>query len=195
MHPTLHRPIRLLAVLAAAAMLAAGAGQAQTLSKRKPGLWEVQQTQHSGQVAGQAMPSKREMDAAHAKMTPAQRQQLEQGMRERGLGLGSKPGAMRYCLSPQMAERDAFAQAPDPSMKCEHSLSPTSSSEARFSFSCSGPQGSLKGEGRGWNITPEGYRTSMTMEGTIQGQPMSMKMEQTGRWLGSDCQGIKPLGG
>ncbi|MCW7538868.1 DUF3617 domain-containing protein [Aquabacterium sp. A7-Y] len=181
------------ALLALAAAVSAGASQAQTLTQRKPGLWEVQHTQQAGQVAGQAMPSQRELETALGRMTAEQRRQVEQTMRERGVGLTGKPGTMRYCLTQAMVERDPLSQPPDPSMKCEHSVQPKSATEASFSFSCTSPQGTLKGQGRGWNITPEGYRTSLAMEGTMNGQPMSMKMEQNARWLGSDCKGIKPL--
>lgn len=169
------------------------AAQAQTPTKRKPGLWEVQQTHQSGQVGGQQMPSMAEMQAMMAQMPPAQRAQMEKMMRQQGIGLTDKPNVTRYCLSKEMAERDPTAQPPDPNMKCEHRFTPVSSSEARFSFTCTGPQGTAKGEGRGWDITPEGYKTSMTMQGTSNGQPMTMKMEQTAKWLGSDCKGIKPL--
>ncbi|AKJ26911.1 DUF3617 domain-containing protein [Caldimonas brevitalea] len=185
-------PTALLCALVAA--LALPSAQAQsTLVKRKPGLWEVRQTHQSGQVSGQQMPSNKEMEAALATMTPAQRKQVEQTMRERGLGLSQKPGTMRYCLSPQMAERDPLSQPPDPSMKCDHKVDPVSGTEARFSFTCTGDQGAIKGDGRGWDLTAEGYKTSMAMQGTINGEPVSMKMEQSGRWLGSDCKGLKPL--
>jgi hypothetical protein len=186
------KTFRPLTLCIAVAALCAGA-QAQTLTKRKPGLWEVQQTQQSGQVAGQKMPSQAEMQAMMAQMPPAQRAQMEKIMREQGVGLTDKPNVMRHCLSKEMAERDPTAQAPDPNMKCEHQVVPVSSSEAKFAFTCTGPQGGVKGEGRGWDITPEGYKTSMAMQGTVNGQPMSMKMEQTAKWLGADCKGIKPM--
>jgi hypothetical protein len=181
--------------LALAAVLAAACGtlHAQSLVKRKAGLWEVQQTQQSGQVGGQKMPSQAEMQAMMAQMPPAQRAQMEKMMREQGVGLTDKPNVMRHCLSQEMADREPTAQPPDPSMKCEHKVTPVSSTEAKFAFACTGPQGGVKGEGRGYDMTPEGYKTSMTMQGTMNGQPMTMKMEQTAKWLGADCKGLKPM--
>lgn len=179
---------------AACLLLASGAPlQAQTLSKRKPGLWEITQTQQGAQVDGEQMPSSEEIAQMMAQMPAAQRQQMEKMMRERGGGLSaSRPNTIRYCLTPEMAARDTFAQPPDPGMKCKHDVKAVSSSEARFTFTCSGPNGSFKGEGRSTGMSPEGYKTSISMQGTMEGTPMSMRTEQTGRWLGSDCQGLKP---
>ncbi|PPE69994.1 DUF3617 domain-containing protein [Caldimonas thermodepolymerans] len=171
---------------------ACAAVQAQDLVKRKPGLWEVQ-TRQSGEAAGQKLPSQAEMQAMLARLPAAQRAQMEKMMREQGVGLTDRPDVMRYCLSPEMAARDITAQPSDPNMKCEHKLTPVSATEVKFSFTCTSPHGNSRGDGRAWDITPEAYRTSMTMQGTMNGQPMSMKMDQTAKWLGSDCRGIKPL--
>lgn len=181
------------AVPLALALCAVAIAQPQAPIKRKPGLWEVQLTHQSGQVAGQQMPSPEQMEAMRAQMPRAQRAELDRMMRERGMGLTDKAGVVRHCLSAEAAERGPMVQPPDAGMKCEHQMTPVSASEARFSFSCTGPQGQMQGEGRAWDLTPERYRTSMTMHGTMNGQPMTMSIAQAGRWLGSDCQGIKPL--
>lgn len=177
-----------LVLLAATAAVAA-----QSPVKRKPGLWEVELTEQRGHVAGQPMPSPEQMEAMRAQMPKAQREQMDKLMRERGMGMTDKATTVRHCLSPQAAERGPIVQPPDAGMKCDHRMTPVSAQEARFSFICTGPKGQLQGEGRAWDLSPEHYKTSMTMQGTVNGQPISMSMTQTGRWLGSDCQGIKPL--
>lgn len=182
------------ALAALAAALVAPPALAQAPVKRKPGLWEVQLTEQRGHVAGQAMPSPQQMEAMRAQMPKAQREQMDKLMRERGMGMTDKANTVRHCLSPEAAERGPLVEPPDAGMQCEHRMTPVTARELRFSFTCAGPKGRMQGEGRAWDLSPEHYKTSMTMEGSINGQPMSMSMTQTGRWLGSDCQGIKPAG-
>lgn len=180
----------------AACLLAAtlGTAQAQTVAKRKPGLWEVTQTRQDSQIGGQALPSQKEIAEMMAQMPPEQRKQMEAAMRQQGVGMSAaRPNTLRYCLTPEMAQRDEMAMPPDADMKCQHSVKPVSAKETRFSFVCSGPNGKFQGEGRSWDVGPEGYKTATTMRGTVEGQPMTMKMEQSGRWLGADCKGLKPI--
>lgn len=178
-------------ITAALALLASGATQAAGPVKRKPGLWEVQSTtQGNGPMGG--MP---DMNEAMSKMSPQQRAMVEQMMKERGVGIGAKPHSFRYCLTPAQAERSDVPQ-PDADTNCTHSMSSTSASEAKFRFSCKRKDGSsVQGEGHAYDLTPESYAMDMHMKMQRQGQPMEMQMSQKGRWLGNDCQGLKPLGG
>lgn len=183
---TLLRP----AALAAAFTLALAVGQiasAQTLPQRKPGLWEVQ-TQTQGAMAEM----QKQMDETLARMPPAQRQQMEAMMRQQGVGMTNKPGTLRICVSPAMAAREGLHQ-PDPEMKCQHKFTPVSSREARYAFTCTGPGGPTQGEGRVWDYSPEGYQSESTIKGQHQGRPMTTQFKQSARWLGADCQGLKPL--
>jgi hypothetical protein len=171
---TLLRP----AALTAAFTLALAVGQiasAQTLPQRKPGLWEVQ-TQTQGAMAEM----QKQMDETLARMPPAQRQQMEAMMRQQGVGMTNKPGTLRICVSPAMAAREGLHQ-PDPEMKCQHKFTPVSSREARYAFTCTGPG------------SPEGYQSESTIKGQHQGRPMTTQFKQSARWLGADCQGLKPL--
>jgi hypothetical protein len=175
--------MRRLAVALTAAALCAGA-TAQT-TPRKPGLWEVQ-TQHSGS----AMP---DMAKMLADMPPAQRAQMEKMMKERGVAAGGAPSSMRYCLSPEKAAQEPMAQA-DPDTKCEHKTGSRAGGETRFSFTCTGKDGTkMQGEGRTFDTTPEKYAMEMTTRTSQGGQPMEMRMSQRGKWLGADCKGLKPL--
>jgi hypothetical protein len=125
-------------------------------------------------------------------MPPAQRQQMEAMMRQQGVGMTNKPGSLRVCVSPAMAARESVHQ-PDPEMKCQHKFTAVSSREARFAFTCTGPDGPTQGEGRVWDYGPEGYQSESTIKGQHQGRPMTMQFKQSARWLGADCQGLKPL--
>jgi len=178
-------------LIAAACLLALalGAQAQQNLVKRKPGLWEVQTTTKSPDL-----PQMPDMNEAMGKMSPEQRAMVEQMMKDRGVGMGSRPNSFRYCLTKQQAEGDMIPPT-DPDTHCTHKLSNTSATEAKFSFSCKRKDGgSMEGEGRAFNLTPESYATSMTMRAQQEGHTMKMQTEQKGKWLGADCQGLKPLG-
>lgn len=179
------------ALLPALALVVPLAGHGADLAKRKPGLWEVQSTTQGAGAQG-GMP---DMKEAMGKMSPQQRAMVERMMKERGLAPGAKPNSFRYCLSRERAERD-FIPSLDPDTECTHQMNATSSSEAKFNFSCKRKEGgSVQGEGRAYDLTPERYAMDMQMTMQHEGQPVQTQMQQKGRWLGADCQGLKPMGG
>jgi hypothetical protein len=174
-----------LPILCALALASAATAQADT-GKRKAGLWEVQTTTNVGGA---------DMSDALAKVPPEQRAMVEQMMKQRGLGAGAKPSSFRYCVSKEQAEKD-FQPRTDPDSDCQHTMSPMSGNEVKFSFSCKRKDGSTaSGEGRAYDLTPESYALQMSMHATHQGRPMDMKTEQKGHWVGADCGAIKPSGG
>lgn len=175
-------------VLLVGGLALCAAAAAQTLTARKPGLWELKTTHQGGPMAD----AQKQMEAAMASMPPAQRKQMEEMMRKQGVGVGGQPGVMRICVSPAMAARQDFAQ-PDPKDNCQHKVTPVSSSEAKFSFTCKGDEGPSSGEGRLWNLTSEGYQSQMKLQSRHEGKPVTMDVQQSARWVGTDCQGIKPL--
>jgi hypothetical protein len=181
-------PLRTVVLVALTA--AVGCAGAQTLTKRKPGLWEVQTT-----TQGQGMSQPPNMKEMMESMPPAQRAQMEKMMKERGVGNASKPNSFRYCMTKEQAERDPTV-SPDPDTTCINKMNATSSKEATFSFQCTRKDGSsMQGEGRAYDLTPESYAMDMRMQMQHQGQPMQMQIQQKGKWLGADCKGVKPIGG
>jgi hypothetical protein len=159
----------------------------------KPGLWEMRNKVSGSAELDKAMAeAQKQMQAALAGMNPAQRQQMEQMMKQHGVQSADLSGPHFYCLTPEQAAREALA-SPDPLLKCTHKLSPGSSSEAKFVFSCEGPDGKVNGSGRVWNMSPERYQMEMTMKANTPIGPQEMQMEHSGRWLGSDCKGTKAM--
>jgi len=184
---------RRILVAAAAAGLAGATlcSHAAEVARRKPGLWEVQTTTQGGGSAQGGMP---EVTEAMKKMSPEQRTMVERMMKERGVGASGKPNSFRYCLTRERAERDLVPQ-PDAQTQCTYKTDAVSSSEARFGFACKRQDGStVDGEGRAHDLAPERYALDLRMKMQHDGQPSEMQMQQTGRWLGADCQGLKPLG-
>lgn len=177
------------AALALLAGATTAASATDLMAKRKPGLWEIQ-----GQAGGATVDAmNKQMEAAMAKMTPEQRAQMEGFMKKRGTAAGGMGTThFRYCLTPEKAATESFAK-PEPDADCTQNLVQSSATEVKFSFSCKRKDGRTEqGEGRAWNIGPEGYQLSMHISGTERnGQPMDLKVEQTAKWLGADCKGVK----
>jgi hypothetical protein len=128
-------------------------------------------------------------------MSPQQRQMVEQMMKQRGVARGTKPHSFRYCLSKERAERE-FVPQPDADTDCSTKTNKTSATEATFSFSCKRKDGStVEGEGRAYDLTPESYASEVHVKMQHEGKPVDVRTTQKGKWLGADCQGLKPLGG
>lgn len=194
MHAFQSLPARL--ALGAVALLIAAPAASQDLPKRKAGLWEIQVT-HGGDLAELQKQARQKMQAAMAGMNPEQRRLMEQMMAGRGIatpGAAGAPQVHRFCLTPAQAARELDAR-PDPGQRCSQKITPVSASEARFTVTCDGPDGKSSGEGRVWDLSPNGYRMQMTMTMQGKGAPGSQKMEMSheARWLGADCKGVAPL--
>lgn len=178
-----------LAALAALCSVGAAATAADLMAHRKPGLWEIQ-----GQAGGATVDAmNKQMEAMMANMPAEQRARMEAAMKKRGAAAGGMGAThFRYCLSPEKAAKESFAK-PEPDADCTQQITQSSATEVKFSFSCKRKDGSSEqGEGRAWNISPEGYQLSLQMSGTERnGKPMDLKVEQTAKWLGADCQGVK----
>jgi hypothetical protein len=185
---------RILLVLAAASL--ALASHAADQPKRKPGLWEVQSTTQGTGMPGGGGGGMADMNEAMSKMSPEQRAMVERMMKERGVGAGAKPHSFRYCLSKEAAEREWAPPKPDADTECTHQVSSTSSSSANFSFNCKRKDGStVEGQGRAHDLTPESYAAEIDMKMQHDGKPMEVHTQQSGKWLGADCKGLKPMGG
>lgn len=162
---------------------------AQTLPTRKAGLWEIRMEHLGGPMAE----AQKQMEQAMASMSPAQRKQMEEMMRAQGVSLGDKGRTMRMCLSAAAAARESGAAfTNDPDDDCTHKITPVSASEAKFSFTCKGGS-QARGEGRLWAYTAQGFQAESTIQMKEGGKPVTMQVRQSGRWLGTDCQGLKPI--
>lgn len=163
----------------------AGTALAQTPAQREPGLWEIQVDKNS-----QAAAAMQNLANMFGQLPAAQRQQMEQAMKNSGIS-AADPTLIKQCVTPEMAARGYVPYVDDPNMKC---TTASGSEGGRFTFSCQSPQGTFKGSGRILDATPKSYRAEMSAQGTVAGLPMSMDMTSQARWLGKDCQGIKPVG-
>lgn len=179
-----------LLVLACATLLASLAAQAQSM---KPGLWEIT-NQMQGAPGSKTDAAMAEMQKQMAAMTPEQRKMMEDMMAKKGMQIGAAPGggmAVKVCLTPEMAARNEVAPAQRGS--CTHTPSPRTGNTQKFSYVCTQPPS--HGEGQVTFTSPEAYSMAMKTVTTIKGQEETMDMQAHGKWLGSDCGTVKPLGG
>ncbi len=168
------------------AMFALSATPALADTHMKAGLWEmrvVKQVMDGEDVAARMAASQAQMQQMMSSMSPAQRKQMEQMMGNRPM-----PGAAnvhRICGSPEMASRDKPAVSPD--SQCDSTKVERSGNKLRFEMKCPNMTGKGESVSNGDTIT-----TRMDAVMTEEGRRHTMQSESQMKYLGPDCQGIKP---
>jgi hypothetical protein len=174
-------------VIAALAFAAMSSGAyAQTI---KTGLWEftTQMAGGGGKMSDAMAQAQKEM----ASMPPEQRKMMQDMMAKQGVQMGTGAGGgmtVKVCMTQEMVDRNDVSSHQD---GCTHTNSPRMGSTMKFSFVCTKPPSS--GEGQVTFTSPEAYSMKMTTTTTVQGRPEKMEMQNSGRWLGSNCGSVKPL--
>jgi hypothetical protein len=157
----------------------------------KAGLWEmtvVRQVMDGRDMSAQMAAAQAQMQQAMAKMSPAQRKQMESMMGSQGGG-GSGGGAMRICVSPAMAARDK--PMVDPEGRCEPAKVSRSGNKTSFEFNCT--TGGRTSVGKGETVVSgDSMTTRMDMTTTDAHGRHTMQNETQMKYLGADCQGVKP---
>lgn len=168
------------------AVLALIAAPALADSHMKAGLWEmriVKQVMDGQDMAARMAASQAQMQQMMASMSPAQRKQMEQTMGSRPMS--GAANVHRICVSPEMASRDKPAVAPD--SQCESTKVERSGNQLRFEMKCPTMTGKGESISHGDSIT-----TRMDAVMTAAGGRHTMQSESQMKYLGPDCQGIKP---
>lgn len=156
----------------------------------KPGLWEVhvvKQVMDGRDMAAQMAATQAMMQEQMAKMSPAQRKQMEQMM-----GGQARPsaGGSRICISPEMAAQDKPMVPAD--AKCEPSKFERSGNKVSFEFNCT-TQGHTT-TGKGTSVTNgDSITSSMDMTMTDARGKHAIQNESQMKYLGADCQGVKTM--
>jgi hypothetical protein len=169
--------------------LAAACVSAQA-QKVAPGLWETQTEMKIGNADMQAQMKRAQEQMA--KMPPEQRKMMEDMMAKQGVQMGSAAGgkpSFRHCVSKEQAERGDVPQ--DADGRCKRDSMDKSGSTLRFKFSCTNPPSTGSGE---FNfISDKAYTMKMVVDGTsAKGQPGTMEMNSSAKWLSADCGTLKP---
>lgn len=183
----------LLLVLAAATGTALAQG-----SGLKAGLWEwtaVRQTvdgrDTTAQMATASSRLQEQQQQAMARMPPEQRKQMEAMMASRGASAaGMAGGSRRVCVSAAMAARDKPMF--DPQGRCEPSKFSHSGNKSTFEFDCT--SNGLGSAGKGETILAgDTISTSVDTTTTDAHGRHTVHSETRMKYLGQDCQGVKPL--
>jgi hypothetical protein len=154
-----------------------------------PGLWEQSITMKSasGEMEAQLAQAQKEL----AKLPPDQRAMVEKMMSSRGVQMGPNATTLRLCITKEMADNPS----PPHESRCEQQTLERSGATTRYKFVCAGEAGRppTTGEGSFTLTGPNSFTGTSVVTTTVQGKPERMESTLTGKYLGADCGGIKPL--
>ncbi len=150
----------------------------------KPGLWEM----------------KMKSNAMKSALSPKEMEQMRKDaekMRKMGLDLsqmleGNIGG--KVCITRQQAEKDWLLGMEQANNGCQLKKVQQSGNSYTADMVCDGP--SMKGTGKmkGTVIGNESFTLINDFKGTINGQPVVDRYEQSGKWLSANCGSVKPIG-
>jgi hypothetical protein len=180
----MHRATLRSVITAFAFVAAAFAAQAQTAPPPppiKPGLWQI----HSDrEVNGQKVPDASER---MKNMSPEKRAQFEAMMKQHGVGTGAA-GMGQVCYTRETLEHSPWA---DQQTDCKATFSTRTSSAWKWHTTC--PKSGYEADGEAIFTDRENYTVKSTSVSTIGDKVRNSTTTMTGKWLSSDCGGLKPL--
>ena len=179
-------------IVAATLAVVASSPCAQTPGM-KAGLWEmktIKQVMDGKDMQAQMAAAQAQMQQSMANMPPEQRKQMEAAMAKQGAAM-SGGGAMRMCISPEMAARDKPML--DPEGKCEPAKMSRSGNKTSYEFNCKTAGGSMFGKGDS-TFAGDTISSRMDMTTTDATGKHTMQTESQMKYLGADCGTLKPVG-
>lgn len=154
-----------------------------------PGLWEMNSKMQS--ASGNLETAMGALAAMQANMAPEQRRKVEEMMAQRGITLSGGSGGnvlLKMCMTRAMVDQNALPlqQHGD----CNTTRSPVKGNTMQVAFTCTKPASSGQGQ-----VTFEGdkaYRLNMKITSSATGNPETVNLDGSGRWLGTQCGSVKP---
>ena len=159
-------------------------------STLRQGLWEVKpisQLIDGKDMTAQMAASQERMQKSIASMPPEQRKQMQAMMGRQGAPAGS---GTRICVSAAMAARDR--PMVDPDGRCEPAKVSRNGNRTSFEFNCVTEGRSMVGKGES-TASGDLVSTRMDMTTTDAQGRHTMQSEVQMKYLGADCQGVKPI--
>jgi len=175
-------------------MLAAASVSAHADSGQKPGLWEMRMTKtvvdghdQSAQMAGLSAKMQEQM----ARLTPEQRAQMGAMMQQYGAPQITDSGAIRMCVTPEMAKRDV--PVVDKDGACQTANVSRSGNRMTYEVQCLKDGHKVSGKGE---TIQNGDTVSVNSDTTVveRGQTHQIHSEMELKFLSSDCGNVKPIG-
>ena len=176
-------------ILPACACIALGAALPAAAQVIRPGLWALSNSMTSSDPeVRQAMSA---VQQHLANLSPGQRQQMQQMLRQNGMQLDIGAGGAlqtKLCMTREMVERKEF---PVQQGDCKQTFTQQSPTRGRIAFTCTKPRVSGAGELTADNDTH--YRAHMKIRNDEQDRNQTMDVDVTGKWLSADCGNIRPV--
>ncbi len=170
-------------------LILSGGSFAQS-SSLKQGLWEIKpikQVRDGQDMSAQMAAAQEKMQQSLASLPPEQRKQMQAMM---GKNSASAAGITRICVSAAMAARDK--PMVDSEGHCEPSKVSRSGNTSSFEFNCTTEGRTMVGKGES-TVSGDTVSSRMEMTTTDARGRHTMQSEVQMRYLGTDCQGIKPV--
>lgn len=183
-----------IAAILAVTGVAAQAAPAAPAPPLMPGLWQTTSKVDFGQSElGKAMAM---MQQQMATLSPEQRQAMQAMMSKHGAGqlppmhmTGDGSVAMTVCITREMIDKSLV---PMPTQgNCTQTSTPIVGGAMKTTFACTNPPSS--GEARFQFTGGKAYSMTMNTTSTVNGQPQALAVDGSGRWIGADCGGVKPM--
>lgn len=158
----------------------------------KAGLWELKMTHQiidGKDMAGQIAAAQEKMRESMAKMSPQQRQQMEQVMK--GVGVqGQGDGAIRMCISASMAAKNNAWGAHE--SKCPPAKVDRSGNKVTYEINCTANGHTTVGKGES-TVSDDRITSHVDLTMTDAKGKHTMVNDSQMTYLGADCKGIKPM--
>ena len=160
----------------------ASAGATAGDQRLRPGLWEVSTTSPLLQLAPQ--------------ISPDRMAQLKRLAGQYGIGMPDISGGAatgRVCVSPAMARRDILPGLEQSHAGCRSHDARRTGSHYQVEVSCSSTDIDGNGSAQGDVTSAETFTGSSRFQGTVKGIPVDEQAQTSGRWIGADCGGVRPV--
>lgn len=157
----------------------------------KAGLWEtkiVKNVYDGKDMSAQMSDAQAQLQAKLASLPPEQRAMVEARMK--GAGVGGSGGAVRVCVSPAMAAKHLIGG--DPKGRCPPASTEISGNTVNFAVNCTYEGRTTVGKGQAV-MNGDSIAIHADMKETDSKGSHTIVVDTQMNYLGSDCQGIKPV--
>lgn len=154
----------------------------------KTGEWEYTVTMQSPQMAAQMKQIPQIPPEQLAKLPPEQRARIEAAMKNAGAVMGGQPTVNKNCVK---KEDLANFNPTDMTKTCKMTVNSSSSSKFEATVACDNSDNKTTSKIVAEALSPESVKFSVVSSGTMNGQPMNMTINGTGKWLSATCTDAK----
>lgn len=152
----------------------------------QPGLWQNSFTMTS--QSGEMELALKEMQKQMAEMPPEQRKMMEQMLASQNMQIGKNNHSVNICVSEKQA---SAGYLPQENSNCEQEIVERSGNTLKMAFTCPGNPPS-RGTSEVTFTSSSSFTSTSTVNTMVEGKPERMIIEQTGKWLSSDCGDLRP---